>query len=130
MCSKLIFKHQVRHTMSILMSCFLLKLHYCCLLLLMLSQLSFQILTLKAPALLLIHLQHKLYLHVLPFLRYTHRYKSSLWVSEFKQKKLKIKERACQENTLVTCPKLKSLKNNLNFIIMFSHVFLLLFIRF
>ena len=28
-----------------------------------------------------------IYLHVLPFLRYTHRYKSSLWVSEFKQKK-------------------------------------------
>ena len=64
-----------------------------------------------------------IYLHVLPFLRYTHRYKSSLWVSEFKQKKLKIKERACQENTRVTCPKLTSLKNTLNFIIMFYHVF-------
>ena len=71
-----------------------------------------------------------IYLHVLPFLRYTHRYKSSLLVSEFKQKKLKIKERACRENILVTCPKLTSLKNNLNFIIMFYHVFLLLFIRF
>ena len=71
-----------------------------------------------------------IYLHVLPFLRYTHRYKSSLWVSKLKQKKLKIKERACQENTLVTCPKLTSLKNNLNFIIMFYHVFLLLFLRF
>ena len=69
-----------------------------------------------------------IHLYVLPFMRYTHRYKSSLWVSKFKQKKLKIKERACQENTLVTCPKLTSLKNNLNFIIMFYHVFL--FIRF
>ena len=69
-----------------------------------------------------------IYLPVLPFLRYEHRYKSSLWVSKFKQKKLNIKERACQENTLVTWPKLTSLKNNLNFIIMFYHVFLSLFI--
>ena len=33
-----------------------------------------------------------IHLHVLPFLRYTHRYKSSLWVSEFKQKKSKLKK--------------------------------------
>ena len=69
-----------------------------------------------------------IYLPVLPFLRYAHSYKISLWVSKFKQKKLNIKERAYQENTLVTCPKLTSLKNNLNFILMFYHVFLVLFI--
>ena len=67
-----------------------------------------------------------IYLPVLPFLRNAHRYKSSLWVSEFMQKKLNIKGRACQENTLVTCPKLTSLKNNLNFIIMFYHVFFII----
>ena len=52
-----------------------------------------------------------------------------LWVSEFKQKKLNIKERACQENTLVTCPKLTSLKSNLNFItIVLSCFFIIVYL--